>query len=78
MIRGKAEKNRHDRRNTKRRLREMTMNGTGGNSLGDARLHNKKSKILEKLGLPSDILNSVFSRLDNQDLRQLVFALDKI
>lgn len=79
VLRGKEERNRYDRRQLRRNLKLMTRNG--GYTTGNGTQYNKYDngeRLFSKLGLSDDILGRPFSNLDNQDLRELVLALDKI
>lgn len=79
VVRDKEERNRFDRRQTKRDLKAMARNG--GYSTGSDEQYVKYDngeRLFSRLGLSNDILSRPFSNLDNQDLRELVLALDKI
>lgn len=79
VVRGKTERNRYDRRQTKRDLKEMVRNGGYPISGGERNeKYDNGERLFEKLSLSSDILNRPFSNLDNQDLRELVTSLDRI
>lgn len=64
VFRDKEERNRYDRRRAGQEIRAMLKNGDL------ARRDESSSK--------NEILNRAFSSLDNQDLRELVLALDKL
>lgn len=78
VVRGKEERNRYDRRQTKRDLKVMARNG-GYIGIGEQfTRYDNGEKLFVRLGLSNDILSRPFSSLDNQDLRELVIALDRI
>lgn len=78
VIRGKEERNRYDRRQTKRDLKIMTRNGGYMGVEEHLVRYDNGEKLFVKLGLANDILSRPFSSLDNQNLRELVLALDRI
>lgn len=78
VVRDKEERNRYDRRQTKQDLRDMVRRGVYAGSGEDQSKYDNGSRLFERLGLSNDILNQPFSRLDNQDLRELVIALDRL
>lgn len=77
VMRNKKERNRFDRRRSKQELRMFVNSGgfSGGDKL--ARF-NDSARQLDILGLSQDLLNKPFSKFDNQDLRTLVSALNKL
>ena len=78
VIRDKEERNRYDRRQTKQDLRDMVKHGVYAGSGEDQTKYDNGNRLFERLGLSNDILTQPFSRLDNQDLRGLVIALDRL
>ena len=78
VVRDKEERNRYDRRQTKQDLRVMVRHGVYAGSGEDQSKYDNGSRLFERLRLSSDILNQPFSRLDNQSLRDLVIALDRL
>ncbi len=79
VVRDKEEQHRHDRRETKNDLRTMLKRGVYATSDDDsASKYDNGSRLFDRIGLSNDILNKPFSRLDNQDLRDLVVALDRL
>lgn len=75
-LRDKHEKNRYDRRQTKQNLRGvLKYNALDLNS--EQSQHSSRGKASE-LDLPANVLNKPFSKLDNQSLRELVSALDRL
>ncbi len=78
VVRDKEERNRYDRRQTKRDLRAMARNGgfIGGNE--QFAKYDNGERLFSRLGLSDNILSRPFSSLDNQDLRELVIALDRV
>lgn len=79
VVRDKEERNRYDRRQTKRDLKVMAENGGYIAGLGEHyAVYDNGERLFSRLGLSNDILDRPFSNLDNQDLRELVLALDRI
>jgi 16S rRNA (adenine1518-N6/adenine1519-N6)-dimethyltransferase len=74
----KPARNRYNRRESKRDIRYAITQGDL-DDLGEIRksFESKGQRELRKLGVPEDILNKPFAKLDNQELRQLVAALNK-
>lgn len=73
--RGKKEENRHDRRQTRQELRSALRRGDF-DSAQEGTYSSQGQKELSKLNLPGRILDKPFSELDNQDIRDLVTALN--
>lgn len=78
VVRGKEERNRYDRRQTKRDLKAMTRNGVNVGTDEQFAKYDNGERLFNRLGLSSEVLSRPFSNLDNQDLRELVLALDRI
>lgn len=78
VIRDKEDRNRYDRRQTKRDLKIMARNGGYTGEGERSTRYDNGGQLFARLGLSNDILSRSFSSLDNQDLRELVLALDKI
>lgn len=79
VVRDKEEQHRHDRRETKNDLRNMLKRGAYTN-VDDENVskYDNGDRLFSRIGLSNGILNKPFSRLDNQDLRYLVTALDRL
>ena len=78
VVRDKEEQHRHDRRETKNDLRTMLKRGVYASDDENASKYDNGSRLFDRIALSNNILNKPFSRLDNQDLRDLVIALDRL
>jgi hypothetical protein len=78
VVRGKEERNRYDRRQTKRDLKAMTRNGVNVGTDEQFAKYDNGERLFNRLGLSSEVLSRPFYNLDNQDLRKLALALDRI
>lgn len=78
VVRDKKERNRFDRRQTNQELKQIMKYGVVSNTHEDVPEYDNTSKLFDRIGLSDDILNQPFSRLDNQDLKDLVLALNKL
>ncbi|MDP2684037.1 MAG: hypothetical protein Q8P20_03185 [bacterium] len=79
VVRDKEEQHRHDRRETKNELRTMLKRGAyAGTEDESGSKYDNGTRLFRRISLSNDILNKPFSRLNNQDLRDLVIALDRL
>ena len=77
VIRDKKERNRYDRRQTRQELKHV-MYGVVSSSDDELPEYDDASRLFDRIDLSEDILNQPFSALDNQDLKDLVKALNKL
>jgi len=75
--RDKEERNRFDRRQVRQELREALRSGSFNRDQIQSQVESIGTRELRKLGVSNTILNKPFSSLDNQELRELVSALEK-
>lgn len=78
---GKEASHRYDRRQTQQELRQLVrgfnrMPSIRGGSDADNRV--STSRLVDRMHLPDGILSKPFSRLDNQEVRQLAIAIDNL
>lgn len=75
--RGKDERNKYNRRQSRQELRDALRHGNFDRGQIQYQVESVGARELRKLGVPESILTKPFSNLDNQELRVLVSALER-